>query len=58
MTIAWGAKDRLLPRSQARVARRQVPHARFLLLPGCGHVPMTDAPELVARVLLEGSAAA
>ena len=58
VTIAWGAKDRLLPRSQARVARRQVPHARFLLLPGCGHVPMTDAPELVARVLLEGSAAA
>lgn len=55
VTIAWGAKDRLLPISQANVARRHIPHARFVLLPGCGHVPMTDDPELVARVLLEGS---
>jgi pimeloyl-ACP methyl ester carboxylesterase len=55
VTIAWSAKDRLLPISQANVAREHVPHARFVLLPGCGHVPMTDDPELVARVLLEGS---
>jgi len=55
VTIAWGAHDRLLPPGQADVARQRVPQARFLLLPGCGHVPMTDDPELVARVLLEGS---
>lgn len=55
VTVAWGAKDRLLPISQASVARERIPHARFVLLPGCGHVPMTDDPELVARVLLEGS---
>lgn len=54
-TVAWGAKDRLLPISQANVARTHIPHARFVLLPGCGHVPMTDDPGLVARVLLEGS---
>lgn len=55
VTIAWGSKDRLLSRRQALVARAQLPAARFVLLPGCGHVPMTDDPELVARVLLEGS---
>ena len=55
VTIAWGARDRMLPISQASVARERIPHARFLLLPGCGHVPMTDDPELVARALLEGS---
>jgi pimeloyl-ACP methyl ester carboxylesterase len=55
VTIAWGAKDRLLPRSQGHVAKRHLPTARFLLLPGCGHVPMTDNPELVANVLLQGS---
>jgi pimeloyl-ACP methyl ester carboxylesterase len=55
VTIAWGTRDRLLPPSQVRVARERVPHARFLSLPGCGHVPMTDDPGLVARVLLEGS---
>ncbi len=57
VTIAWGTHDRLLPPGQADVARQRVPQARFLLLPGCGHVPMTDDPALVARVLLEGSTA-
>jgi pimeloyl-ACP methyl ester carboxylesterase len=57
VTISWGAKDRLLPRRQALVAKAQLPTAQFVLLPGCGHVPMTDDPELVADVLLRGSAA-
>jgi pimeloyl-ACP methyl ester carboxylesterase len=56
VTIAWGTRDRLLPPSQARVARQRLPQARFVRLPGCGHVPMTDDPGLVARVLLDGSA--
>ncbi len=56
VTIAWGSKDRLLSRHQALVAKGQLPGASFVLLPGCGHVPMTDDPELVARVLLRGSA--
>ena len=55
VTIAWGTKDRLLLPSQAAVAQRQLPHARHLALPGCGHVPMTDDPALVAQVLLDGS---
>jgi pimeloyl-ACP methyl ester carboxylesterase len=55
VTIAWGEQDRLLPRRQALLARRQLPGARFVLLPGCGHVPMTDDPPLVASVLLRGS---
>ena len=55
VTVAWGTSDRVLPRSSVRVARRQLPKARFVPLPGCGHVPMTDDPDLVARVLLAGS---
>jgi pimeloyl-ACP methyl ester carboxylesterase len=55
VTIAWGAHDRLLPRRQALVAKAQLPTAQFVLLRGCGHVPMTDDPELVANVLLRGS---
>ena len=53
--IAWGTHDRLLPPGHADVAPKRLPRARFVLLPGCGHVPMTDDPPLVARVLLEGS---
>jgi pimeloyl-ACP methyl ester carboxylesterase len=56
VTVAWGAKDRLLPPRQRARAREQLPGARVGLLPGCGHLPMWDDPELVARVLLHASA--
>lgn len=58
VTVAWGAKDRLLSPANARVVRRRLPQARLMALPGCGHVPMTDDRELVARVLLDGSSLA
>lgn len=56
VTIAWGARDRLLLPRQSRRAQRMLPGARRTILHGCGHVPTWDDPELVARVLLEGSA--
>ncbi|MEV5752276.1 alpha/beta hydrolase [Actinoallomurus sp. NPDC052308] len=55
VTIAWGTRDRLLRSSQAVRAQQALPHARFVWLRDCGHVPMGDDPALVARVLLEGS---
>ena len=54
--IGWGTRDRLLRPRQALVAKALLPEARLVLLPGCGHVPMTDDPALVADVLLRGSA--
>jgi pimeloyl-ACP methyl ester carboxylesterase len=53
VTIAWGEHDRLVgpPKPERRPAG-----ARFLVLPGVGHTPTWDDPELVARTLLEGSA--
>lgn len=56
VTVAWAARDRILLPYQARIAERRLPQARHIRLPGCGHVPMADDPELVAHVLLEGSA--
>ncbi|WP_175409439.1 alpha/beta fold hydrolase [Streptomyces sp. TRM64462] len=55
VTIAWGTRDRLLLRRQGVRAKRAVPGARLVRLPGCGHVPMNDDPALVARVILDGS---
>jgi pimeloyl-ACP methyl ester carboxylesterase len=55
VTIAWGTCDRLLRQGQAIRAQQRLPGARFVWLPDCGHVPMGDNPELVAKVLLEGS---
>jgi pimeloyl-ACP methyl ester carboxylesterase len=53
VTLAWGELDRLVapPRPERRPA-----DARYVVLPGVGHTPMWDDPELVARTLLEGSA--
>ncbi|WP_051111595.1 alpha/beta fold hydrolase [Sciscionella marina] len=58
VTIAWGAKDRVLPPRQAERAARRLPNARHVLLPDCGHVPMPDDPRLVARTILETCALA
>lgn len=58
VTVGWGSRDRLLFPANARVVRRRLPQARLMALPGCGHLPMTDDRELVARVLLEGSSLA
>ena len=54
-TIAWGTRDALLLPTGALRARRALPGARHVWLRGCGHVPMSDDPEQVARVLLAGS---
>jgi pimeloyl-ACP methyl ester carboxylesterase len=53
VTIAWCERDRLVgpPRRERLPAQ-----SRLLVLPGVGHTPTWDDPELVARVLLEGSA--
>ena len=56
VTIGWGSRDIVLPPYQASIARVALPGARHVRLPGCGHVPMSDNPELVAGVLLAGSA--
>ena len=56
--IVWGTRDRIIPgdRYSARL-RRLVPEAEYVELPGLGHVPMSDDPELVARAILEVTAA-
>lgn len=56
VTVAWGRRDLVLPCWEARGVRRVFPQAEVTLYPGLGHVPMHDAPRLVARILLDGSA--
>lgn len=52
-TIAWGTRDRLLfPRQGPRFVRA-IPGAQLHELPGLGHVPMFDDPDMTARAVLE-----
>jgi pimeloyl-ACP methyl ester carboxylesterase len=55
VTIAWGTADRVLPARQAKRAKAMLPDAWLMWLPGCGHVPMNDAPELIARIILQAT---
>lgn len=55
VTIAWAGRDVVLPPWQAEVAKQLLPAAEHIMMRGVGHVPMTDNPELVAKVLLRGS---
>jgi pimeloyl-ACP methyl ester carboxylesterase len=51
VTIAWGTRDVVLPSHQAARAREELPHARHVLLPGCGHLPFADDPARCAELL-------
>jgi pimeloyl-ACP methyl ester carboxylesterase len=55
VTVAWGTRDALLISRQAARARRMLPWARHVALPGCGHLPFHDDPDAVVAVLLAGS---
>jgi pimeloyl-ACP methyl ester carboxylesterase len=53
ITIAWAEHDALVRNKPLRpgILPKRV---RQVELPGCGHVPTWDDPDLVARVVLEG----
>lgn len=57
ITIAWSAEDATLPlATYEHKARERLPEALFHVIPGVGHVPMFDDPQLVARLILETTA--
>ncbi len=50
--VAWGDKDRLLlPRHYAEGWRRAIQAAEWRVLPGVGHIPVFDDPDLVATTI-------
>jgi pimeloyl-ACP methyl ester carboxylesterase len=52
--VAWAEHDRTIPyRRYGHPMRARIPGAEFTMLPGVGHVPMSDDPRLVARTILE-----
>lgn len=55
VTVAFGTRDHLIPRRARR--RDELPaHTRWLEPEGCGHVPFWDDPDLIAGIILEGTA--
>jgi len=55
--LLWGERDGAVPASHAPDYERTLSDVRTVILPGIGHVPMEEAPEVSARELrlfLEG----
>ena len=52
--VVWAERDRIIPfeRNGLPLLER-VPGAELVRLAGVGHVPMSDDPEQVARLILE-----
>ena len=51
--ILWGTLDLILLPRQGRRFERLIPGAELRYIRGIGHVPMSDAPELLADAIAE-----
>jgi len=47
--IIWGDKDKMLDVAQAAAFHKQIPDAKFIVLPACGHFPHEERPEDVNK---------
>lgn len=49
--LVWGDADGLLPISDGEEAVRRAPDARLSVVPGAGHMPIFEAPEVVTDAI-------
>lgn len=54
--VAWGQKDRILPRKRYSSAFEALPDGQMTVLEDVGHVPMWDNPELVVDTVINFTA--
>jgi pimeloyl-ACP methyl ester carboxylesterase len=50
--IVWGADDPLLSPALGTVFAEEIPDARLVVLPACGHIPMLESPDDLHRELI------
>ena len=49
--IVWGEDDRMIPSGHGDAAADLIPGCRFELIPGAGHYPHEDSPDLFASLV-------
>jgi len=50
--IVWGKKDKLIPIEYASSFMAAIRSAKFVEMPGCGHVPHVEEPKKFSEVVL------
>ena len=53
LLVLWGERDPIAPVGDAHRLALRLPGARVVVVPGAGHFPQEERPELVARQLAE-----
>lgn len=56
VTVAFGSADRILRARQSRLVDQLPPQTRHLTIAAAGHVPMSDAPDRAAEIVLTTAA--
>jgi pimeloyl-ACP methyl ester carboxylesterase len=51
--VIHGTADPIIPCANAHILAERLPYARVVLIPGVGHVPMTEQPDCVAHLVQE-----
>jgi len=49
--VAWGESDQIVDPGYGRAFAAAIPGARFELLPGTGHLPQLETPQLLMRAV-------
>ena len=52
-TIVWGERDRLIPLDHGEALRDAIADSELIVLAGVGHVPQTEAPREIVRIIEE-----
>lgn len=50
--IIWGEQDRVFPRSVGEELHHMIPGSQLITVPGAGHLPQWEKPDLVNSVLI------
>ena len=53
MLVVWGARDTILPVTHGRAVAEQLPRARYVEFPGCGHFPHLTEPRRLADLIAD-----
>jgi pimeloyl-ACP methyl ester carboxylesterase len=51
--VVWGDNDRIVPRSAGELYAAALPHARFEVVPGCGHCVEMEQPGALTRLVAQ-----
>ncbi len=51
--LVWGAEDRWTPPSMGVAAQHNLPGVELELMPGCGHAPYFEDPDLFVELMIK-----